>query len=104
VIANAGVADYYGPLSTAPTDEFQRHYSVNVLGPIALFQETLPLLKKSSQPKFVAVSTAIGSIAEIDNLPMLFAPYGASKAALNWTVRKIHAENPELIAFPISPG
>jgi NAD(P)-dependent dehydrogenase (short-subunit alcohol dehydrogenase family) len=30
--------------------------------------------------------------------------YGSSKAAVNYIVRKIHFENPDLIAFPIHPG
>jgi norsolorinic acid ketoreductase len=37
-------------------------------------------------------------------MPMPVTAYGASKATLNYIVRKIHFENEHLIAFPISPG
>ena len=30
--------------------------------------------------------------------------YGASKAMLNYLTCRMHYENPELIAFPMSPG
>ncbi|KAJ7182373.1 hypothetical protein C8R43DRAFT_859668, partial [Mycena crocata] len=30
--------------------------------------------------------------------------YGSSKAAANWLIQSMHAENPRLIAFAISPG
>jgi NAD(P)-dependent dehydrogenase (short-subunit alcohol dehydrogenase family) len=40
----------------------------------------------------------------MESVPLKSTAYGASKAAVNYIVRKIHFENPGLIAFPISPG
>jgi NAD(P)-dependent dehydrogenase (short-subunit alcohol dehydrogenase family) len=46
----------------------------------------------------------VASIGDMGSLPLKSAAYGASKAAVNYIVRKIHFENPGLIAFPMSPG
>lgn len=37
-------------------------------------------------------------------LPPKFSPYGASKAALNWAVRRIHIEEPWVTAYVTHPG
>jgi norsolorinic acid ketoreductase len=46
----------------------------------------------------------VGSIGDMESMPLKSSAYGGSKAELNYIVRKIHFENPGLIAFPISPG
>jgi NAD(P)-dependent dehydrogenase (short-subunit alcohol dehydrogenase family) len=67
---------------------------VNVNGTLILFQATYPLLKGStSSPKFIAVSSIAGSITLGPSIPLKATPYGASKAALNFVVRKLHQEN-----------
>ena len=104
VIANAGISKYYGPAATTPLSEVRDHYEVNVSGPLAIFQATWPLLEKSEAPIYVAVSTGAASIGDMGDIPFPLTAYGASKAALNFIVRKIHFENEKLIAFPISPG
>lgn len=60
--------------------------------------------KGETTPKFVALSTTARSIGEMDNLAMISTAYGASQAAFNYIVRKIHFENPGLIAFPLNYG
>jgi len=104
VIANAGIAKHYGLASATPLNEVREHFEVNTVGSLALFQAVLPLLKASSDPMFVAISTGAASIGEMGNIPMPNTAYGISKVALNFLVRKIHFENPELITFVISPG
>jgi len=103
VIANAGIADYYGPTATTPIVEFQRHLNINTIGVVVLFQAVLPLLT-GRNPKFVALSTSVASITGADKMPLEAAAYGASKAAMNFIVRKIHRENESVISFPINPG
>lgn len=76
---------------------------MNTIGPLVLFQATIGLLKKSGKPKFVVVSSIMGSIELAPSMPPITV-YGSSKAAVNYIVRRIHAENPELIAFPLHPG
>jgi norsolorinic acid ketoreductase len=104
VIASAGISKYYGLASVTPIEEVKEHFEVNTIGPLILFQATYPLLTGSSRPIFVALSTGIGSIGEMGNLPLPATAYGISKVALNYLVRKIHFENPEITAFVISPG
>ncbi|CAF4034508.1 unnamed protein product [Adineta steineri] len=106
VIANAGISNYHGPIVTTPIKEIRDHYEVNVAGPVILFQALHALLikSKSGAPKFVVISSLLGSIGEL--IPAPRTTYGASKAAINYVTRKIHQEHEEdgIIAFPIHPG
>ncbi|KAL1691081.1 hypothetical protein GGG16DRAFT_125167 [Schizophyllum commune] len=104
VIANAGINNSYEPALEVPTKEMVEHFEINTNGPLVLFQETYPLLKQSKTPKFVTVSSAIGSITIAAQLPVNVYPYGASKAAVNWVMRKLHHDFPDFVIFPISPG
>jgi norsolorinic acid ketoreductase len=104
VIANAGISKYYGLAEITPVEEVREHFEVNTIGVLTLFQATLPLLKKAPDPVFMALSTGICSIGDMGSLPLPVTAYGISKVALNYMVRKIHFENPGLIAFVISPG
>ncbi|EIN06060.1 NAD(P)-binding protein [Punctularia strigosozonata HHB-11173 SS5] len=111
VIANAGINYAYGPLYKAAEEDLRTHFEVNVVGTFVLFKAALPLLKASSAsgsapPKFVAVSSHGGSLERGASAPFDMAPYGISKAALNYLVRKLHYEHEKdrLVAFPISPG
>lgn len=104
VIANAGISKYYGLAEVTPISEVREHFEVNTIGTLILFQATWPLLKLSSNPTFMALTTGLASIGEMGDLPIPAAAYGISKVALNYLVRKIHFENPELTAFVLSPG
>jgi NAD(P)-dependent dehydrogenase (short-subunit alcohol dehydrogenase family) len=93
-----------------PPDAMMEHYNVrlsyllrcsllmesqvNVVGPLVLFQATYPLLKAStSTPKFIGISTVAGSTGLGATFPLKGVPYGASKSALNYTLRKLRYEN-----------
>ncbi|CZR65883.1 related to ketoreductase [Phialocephala subalpina] len=104
VIANAGIAKYFGPASSTPIAEMREHLEINALAPLILFQSTASLLKAALKPKFVVISTKGSTIGGMENEPFPLTAYGTSKAAVNYIVRKIHFENPWLIAFPIHPG
>jgi norsolorinic acid ketoreductase len=104
VIANAGITNFYGPAIDTPLSEVRNHFEVNTIGALALFQATWPLLQAAPKPKFVVITTGLASIGDMGSMPMPVTAYGASKAAVNYIARKIHFENPNLIAFPISPG
>ncbi|KAF5876899.1 putative aflatoxin biosynthesis ketoreductase nor-1 protein [Botrytis fragariae] len=104
VIANAGISQYYGKVSETPLSEVRNHFEVNTIGVLTLYQATLPLLLKSPNPIFVALSTAVASIGAMENIPIPATPYGMSKVALNYMVRKIHFENEKLTAFVLTPG
>lgn len=42
----------------------QEHYRVNVIGPVVLFQATLPLLAKATVGKFVVMSSSAGTLGD----------------------------------------
>lgn len=104
VIANAGISKCYPPVAEVTVEDVQEHFLINTIGPLVLFQAVLPLMKESTQPKFVAISSAAGSIGSMGPGSVPNAAYGPSKAALNYLTRKMHFENNDLIAFPIDPG
>ncbi|KAL2689149.1 hypothetical protein Neosp_003201 [[Neocosmospora] mangrovei] len=107
VIANAGV--YYAAKRTLDNDlsAFRDHFNINTTGVVALLQGLAPLLKASEtgNPKFVALSSTLGSHSAQEGLAGLtIGPYGASKAALNWIIQKVHFEEPWLTTFVVNPG
>lgn len=105
VVANAGIATVFPLVQDAKITDLRDHFQVNVLANIVLFQAVLPLLKKSSKaPKFITISSAAGSIELVDKIPVPNVVYGTSKAALNHVTERIHAENKDIIAFPVHPG
>lgn len=115
VIANAGISQIFPAVAAAKADDMMRHFHVNVVGIVFLFQAVLPLLLQASSsasasashstpPKFVTMSTSAGTIGNQEHVPVPNAAYGPSKAALNWITKKIHLEHPDIIAFPLDPG
>ena len=104
VIANAGISSYFGKATVTPAEEMLSHFKINTVAPLLLFQATFPLLNAAPMPKFVVITSGAGSISNMGSLPVENTAYGSSKAAANFVTRKIHFENPNLIAFPVQPG
>ncbi|KAI1410340.1 NAD(P)-binding protein [Hypoxylon sp. FL1857] len=105
LIANAGVSPPLVPLEIVDVEEVARTFNVNALGPLALYQACYSLLEKSSNAKFVTVSSAAGSISAMERNRAYVAPaYCISKAALNWITLSAHCSNKWLTAFAVSPG
>ncbi|KAF4501983.1 Short-chain dehydrogenase reductase SDR [Fusarium agapanthi] len=108
VIANAGIASDGGLVRDITVDNIKKHFEVNTIGPIVLFQAVADLLQasKTGNPLFVAISTLLGSMGSMEQLVGLpsTSPYGGSKAALNWFIRRLHFEEPWLTSFVIHPG
>jgi norsolorinic acid ketoreductase len=103
IIANAGVGEPFDTLLDAPINALEQFYQVNALGPVRLYQQLWKdLLEKSSNPKFILVSSVLGSLTYVDPTPC--GGYGASKAAGNYFVRKMHEENGRVVAVSIHPG
>lgn len=102
VIANAGVLTHQGPISDIPLDQLTSHVAINTVAPIALLQATKPLLRNAVNPKFVVVSSSMGSITDI--VTKFFGAYGASKAAVNYLMRMVHLEEEWLTSMVICPG
>lgn len=85
VIANAGVSPPVTSLETVDLAEVASTFSVNALGPLALYQACHALLEKSKSAKFVTITSAAGSLGAMERFGSHVAPaYCISKAALNW--------------------
>ena len=105
VIANASVQNLvFDRLDGVDPAQLQQHISANTIGTLTLFQAMLPLLRKSTRPKFVLLGSPMGSIGAMHERPVPMSAYGVSKAAAHYLVRKMHFENEDLIAFAIDPG
>jgi len=107
VIANAGISnpDAYQPVEKLSLDKLREHFEVNAVGPVRLFGALFTLLDRSCQPKFVVVSSGLGSVArQADFAGFHVGNYGASKAAVNLLTQRVHVEHPAIIAFPLDPG
>ncbi|KAK6910017.1 hypothetical protein I204_04935 [Kwoniella mangroviensis CBS 8886] len=90
----------YAPLRNVPLDVFEEHWRVNVLGFLAVFQATVPLIRKGG--KFIFISS--GS-ATIDQVPRGYeVTYGISKSGASYLGHFAHYEEPDLIVFPLDPG
>jgi NAD(P)-dependent dehydrogenase (short-subunit alcohol dehydrogenase family) len=75
LVNNAGIV-FAGPLEILPLDELRKQLEVNVIGPIAVTQAFLPLLRRA-RGRIVNMSSISGRLAG----PYL-GPYAASKYAL----------------------
>jgi NAD(P)-dependent dehydrogenase (short-subunit alcohol dehydrogenase family) len=64
---------------------------VNYIGPLVLFQATLPLLKASKFPKFIPISSR-GASSTGALLALGTSCYASVKAALNSLAQAIHFE------------
>jgi len=104
VIANAGSSASYASVLDTPLEALRSDYETNTLGPIKLFKACHGFLIQSSSPKFVLVSSALGSIHAMGREAGPTVSYGSSKAAANFIVKKIHCEHHSIVAFAIHPG
>lgn len=88
-----------GTVLETPPDVLQEHFNINAAGSLIIFQATYHLLKASTKlPKFIPISSGVGSLTAYISAPMGNSAYGVSKAALNYLARKIHFENDWLSA------
>ena len=106
LIANAAMADTADSILGTSTDAVRRHMDVNLIGVMALFQAFEPLLRKSQNknPKFIALSSNLGSIGLAPFIPGPWYCYGVTKAALNYLVRRVHVEHEWLTVVTLQPG
>lgn len=96
-------ASYLGPsplpsLADYPPAELRLVYETDVLAPIALTQELLPVLR-SSRGTVVNVS----SDAAVEAYPY-WGGYGSAKAALDHATAVLATEEPELAVYAVDPG
>jgi NAD(P)-dependent dehydrogenase (short-subunit alcohol dehydrogenase family) len=76
LVNNAGLVPV-GPLSCTTDDELERVMLTNVVAPLALSREMLPLLRRAGTSRIVNIGSVLGDIPY-----PLFAAYSASKFAV----------------------
>jgi len=110
LINNAGVATKnhpHDPPEFLDTTEMVKVFETNVGGTCATTQAFLPLLRKSSHPRVMAISSFLGSIGR--NLPSetnfyMATSYRCSKSALNQLIKCFSLDVPEVCFLAVSPG
>lgn len=96
-------ASFLGPspqptLAAYPLAVLRQVYEVNLVAPLALFQQLLPLLQNAG-----GVVVNITSDAAVEGYAG-WGGYGSSKAALEQLSRIMAAEHPELKIYWVDPG
>ncbi|KAJ7311934.1 hypothetical protein JRQ81_006255 [Phrynocephalus forsythii] len=117
LINNAGV-DTFDTLQTVEQQEMLSTFNINVVGPILVVKEFLPLLKRAAKgaetegmscgkAAIINISSKLGSIGEgFEEVQDLFYAYRASKAALNMVTACLARELKvdEILCTAIHPG
>jgi NAD(P)-dependent dehydrogenase (short-subunit alcohol dehydrogenase family) len=82
-----------------PIDALRHAYEVNVIAPVALIQASLPLLRRSSDPMIINV-TSDASVEAYEG----WGGYGSSKAALDHLSAVLAVEDPRVRVWAVDPG
>jgi NAD(P)-dependent dehydrogenase (short-subunit alcohol dehydrogenase family) len=86
-------------LADYPLDEAAELYGINVIGPLGLIQEALPLLRRADRPAIVNV-TSDASVEAYDG----WGGYGSAKAALDHLSAVLAVEEPAVTVWSVDPG
>jgi len=70
LLSNAGLLDGIAPVLETSPDTVRRHFEVNTIGPLTLIQAFMPLLLLSPSPKFLVITSSIGSITDMEKFPV----------------------------------
>ncbi|XP_066493817.1 C-signal-like [Tiliqua scincoides] len=117
LINNAGIG-IPGVLETVKPEHMTEVYQTNVVGPLMVSQEFLPLLKKASQESnqkgmscskaaIVNISSIMGTITNIIGWDFIQSvPYRCSKAALNMLTRcmSLRFAEDKILCIALHPG
>jgi len=101
LVNNAGV--YGEPTGAAdyPLDDAHEVLEVNTLGPWRLIEAFLPLLRESSDPRIVNVSSGAGQLSDMNGGR---AAYRVSKAGLNALTRTLASDERWVKVNTMCPG
>jgi NAD(P)-dependent dehydrogenase (short-subunit alcohol dehydrogenase family) len=81
------------------TDTLRRLFEVNTIAPLALVQETLPMLRRSTNPRVLNL-TSDASVEHYES----WGGYGSSKAALDHLSATLAVEEPDIRVWAVDPG
>ena len=90
--------------TTVTSAQFNEVFATNVTGVLLTTQAYLPLLRKSSNPKVINVSSALGSNIYANAFGKPTTSYGLSKAALNYLNTAFRYAEPKVAFISIHPG
>ncbi|MHC5263867.1 SDR family NAD(P)-dependent oxidoreductase [Streptomyces sp. UC4497] len=101
LVNNASVlgAEPLVPLDRHSLDDFRSALEVNVVAPLGLLQEALPLLREAPAGTVISMS----SDAATEAYPT-WGGYGSTKAALDQLVAVLGMEEPGLRVWAVDPG
>ncbi|MFW5785833.1 MAG: SDR family oxidoreductase [bacterium] len=102
--AGANTKDNEKRVEDISEENIQRVFNVNVLGPLRVLQELMPLLRKSDNAKAVMISSTAGSIASQGGGRVV--PYCVSKASLNMLTKLLyfHCKEDGVATVALHPG
>ncbi len=99
---SAILLDHYGSLLELKPDVLRETLETNLIGTFQLTQAMLPLLRSSSKPRIINVSSGAG---QLEGDPQPWAPaYSISKTGLNMLTQQLAAALPEVIVNSMCPG
>lgn len=101
LVNNAGIL---GPsplpsVSQYPLPDLRVVFEVNVVAPIGLLQDALPLLRRASNPRIINL-TSDAAVEAYEG----WSGYGAGKSALDHFSAVLAAEEPALHVWSVDPG
>jgi len=103
LVNNAGIClDEDKDVVNVSADTFEKTLRTNTLGPLLVSQAFVPLLKKSSVPRIVNVSSGGGQLA--DGADGWAPAYCISKTALNGVTSQLAAALPKFAVNSVCPG
>ena len=109
LINNAGVFEGMVKLDELTADLMRWVYEVNVFGVLRVTQAFLPLLRESSSPVIVTVSSELGSFGAVTDphshqYPVFDPIYASSKAAVQMLTVQYAKELPQMRVNIAAPG
>jgi NAD(P)-dependent dehydrogenase (short-subunit alcohol dehydrogenase family) len=101
VVNNAGTlgAAPLPSLGDYPLEDLRVAFEVNVVAPLGLIQDALPLLSDSPHPRVIDITSDAGVEAYEG-----WGGYGAGKAALEHLGAVLAVEQPDLTVWSVDPG
>jgi NAD(P)-dependent dehydrogenase (short-subunit alcohol dehydrogenase family) len=109
LVNNAGITGGFAAVEDTGPVQMRAALETNVVGPVRVTREFLPLLRRSPAPRIVMVSSGMGSLAITTDPARLESTlialhYPASKAALNMLTTQYAKALPEFRVNAADPG
>jgi NAD(P)-dependent dehydrogenase (short-subunit alcohol dehydrogenase family) len=109
LVNNAGIAGARRPFAETTADDVAEVLATNVLGVVRVTQAFVPLLRRSTNPVIVNVSSGMGSHAitsdpERIESKIVGLAYSTSKAAVNMLTAQYAKALPEMRVNAVDPG